>query len=253
LADGLNWFVFPAVSPDGDLLVQGCTFERNQDTGLTILTYGSTIGPRAVVRDSRFLHNRGGGAIRAWNTPTFISQGLFWDNEGSFTGGIQCGPYSEVHVVNSTFVGNRATTTSPTGTEAGGASCPPGRIRNSIFVANSVVNGGLGDDREQVWGDATNRLQLLRSSCVQGLSFYAGADNVLAGDLSEFEDGARGNLRLAGSSSCIDVGDPFVDWDPWAVGLQSPPWGDIEWLPRVVDGDGDGQTVIDAGAHEYQP
>ncbi len=251
---GLLWLAWPAVSAGGDLLVQGATFERNQDVGLSIVTYGSEIGPRAVVRNSRFLHNSGLGAMRAMNTPTFISQSLFWDNESSWAGALSCGATSsEVHVVNSTFVGNRATDPSPEGDEAGAVSCPPARIRNSIFVDNSVVNGGTGDDREQVWGDATNRLQLLRSSCVQGLSFYAGADNVPAGDLSEFQDGAHGNLRLSGSSSCIDVGDPFVDWDPWAVGLQPPPWGDIEGLPRVVDGDGDGQAVIDTGAHEYQP
>jgi hypothetical protein len=61
-----------------------------------------------------------------------------------------------------------------------------------------------------------------------------------------------GNLRLTSSSSCIDAGSSFVDFEPFEPGFQLPPPGDLDGNARVVDGDLDGTAVIDMGAYEFQ-
>jgi hypothetical protein len=258
------------------LLVSGSRFTRNGGVG----ALKAVSGQRKTIRNSQFLQNTAStgsglgigyasaGALLVREGRTEISQSLFWGNAVAAgaceldlpcAGALACfAADSEVVVVNSTFVSNRGPTF--TVNEAGAVSCPGARIANSVVVDNTLAGGGSGDDRDQVYGDQTNRVQLLRSSCIDGLSFYLGNFNLAAagadpgtGELVDFENADIGNLRLRSSSPCVDAGDPFVDWDPFAAGLQGPPWGDIEGRPRVVDGDGDGQAVIDAGAHEYQP
>jgi hypothetical protein len=50
----------------------------------------------------------------------------------------------------------------------------------------------------------------------------------------------------------IDAGGNYVDIDPLAVGIQFLPDTDLAGQPRVTDGNGDGQSVIDVGAYELQ-
>jgi hypothetical protein len=52
------------------------------------------------------------------------------------------------------------------------------------------------------------------------------------------------NLRLQATSPAIDAGDNSAP---------DLPKKDLAGKPRIVDGDGDGDTIIDMGAYEFQP
>ena len=57
-----------------------------------------------------------------------------------------------------------------------------------------------------------------------------------------FMDPPYGDYRLHASSPCIDGGIN----EPWMAGAL-----DSDGNPRVIDGDGNGTTLVDMGAHEY--
>jgi len=54
----------------------------------------------------------------------------------------------------------------------------------------------------------------------------------------------HGDYHLLAGSACIDAGDPN-----YAAG---PNETDLDGNPRVADGDGDGNSVVDMGAYEYE-
>ncbi|UCH22958.1 MAG: hypothetical protein JSU83_07040, partial [Deltaproteobacteria bacterium] len=61
-----------------------------------------------------------------------------------------------------------------------------------------------------------------------------------------------GDLRLSAGSPSIDTGNDYVDFDPLAVGFQPLPATDLDGKCRMVDGNFDGEAVVDMGAYEYQ-
>jgi hypothetical protein len=96
----------------------------------------------------------------------------------------------------------------------------------------------------------------MSSSCIQDLYWFSGFGNVDSGDSDTasptFINPDSGDLRLQPSSSCVDRGNNFVDFDSFTPGFQFAPETDIDGRWRIVDGDGDGSAVIDMGAHELQ-
>ena len=67
-----------------------------------------------------------------------------------------------------------------------------------------------------------------------------------------FEGEASGNLRLKGTSPCIDFGNNHLDYDPLTPGFQPLPLTDLAGKRRIVDGNEDGDPVVDMGAYEFQ-
>ncbi len=65
---------------------------------------------------------------------------------------------------------------------------------------------------------------------------------------------APDDLRLSeDSDAAIDAGEfPVDDLDLDELGVEFPDT-DLAGQPRIVDGDGSGEAVIDLGAYEYQP
>jgi len=55
----------------------------------------------------------------------------------------------------------------------------------------------------------------------------------------------EGDYHLLEGSPCIDSGDPNY--------IAGPNETDLDGNPRVVDGDNDGNSVVDMGAYEYRP
>jgi hypothetical protein len=55
----------------------------------------------------------------------------------------------------------------------------------------------------------------------------------------------EGDYHLLGNSPCIDTGDPNF--------VPEPNETDLDGNPRVVDGDNDGNSVVDMGAYERMP
>lgn len=63
-------------------------------------------------------------------------------------------------------------------------------------------------------------------------------------------DPAGGHFRLQDNSPCIDSGTPEVYY--YITGLIMPAT-DFEGNKRIIDGNGDGEPVVDIGAYEYVP
>ena len=68
-----------------------------------------------------------------------------------------------------------------------------------------------------------------------------------------FVSSASGNLRLTGDSPAIDAGVNVVDLDLATPGFQPLPPLDLDGAPRITEGDGFGEAVVDRGAYEHQP
>jgi hypothetical protein len=94
----------------------------------------------------------------------------------------------------------------------------------------------------QIYGPST-----VTYSCVQG--GLSGTGNIDVDPLFVDPNGADGiigteddNLRLSAGSPCIDAGDNSV------VDANST---DLDGNSRILDGDGDGEAIVDMGAYEF--
>ena len=198
-------------------------------------------------------------------------------------------PETEVNLINSTFAENIGRN-SKSLTDVFGPSladwCEAGGgvfardvslvAINSIFARNIAEGTGLDGgfdgsaeaingfsnewecaDGRQIYSERSpwgRRLGFMNTSCVQDLNLFTGFGNVDSGDTADdsttFINPDSGDLRLQPSSSCIDAGNNFVDFDSFKLGFQFAPETDINGLWRIVDGNGDGSAIIDMGAHE---
>jgi hypothetical protein len=124
----------------------------------------------------------------------------------------------------------------------------------SVLVSNSVITGG--DEYPvpliHIEGDSSLPATLTvdysdveGSSAAVEIGDYAqliwGDGNIDEDPL--FVDPPAADYHLSTGSPCIDAGDPDFVPDPEET--------DIDGEDRVVDGDGDGQTLVDMGADEF--
>jgi PKD repeat protein len=122
----------------------------------------------------------------------------------------------------------------------------------SITLDGSVLDDFATDIYLTEEGGANAALTAARSaydstnlSIGPGTIFTPGTGIVnLAGTDPRFADPAAGDLSLLHDSPLIDKGDP--GFQPLFGGL------DVRDRIRVRDGDGNGSSVVDIGAHEYQ-
>ena len=188
-----------------------------------------------------------GGAMenRGDSAPTLINVS-FVDNQAEFGGGMNNQSDSAPTLINVSFNGNQAE-------DDGGAILTrlsaEGQIFNSILWGNDA-----GDDGNEIAHESDEDL-VIETSIVEaagGEGIHEDGDGDLVDDdLSEdnpqFVD-APDDLRLSGASgAAIDAGDESVIED-----VEFPDT-DLAGEPRIVDGDGSGDAVIDLGAYEYQP
>ncbi len=115
----------------------------------------------------------------------------------------------------------------------------------------SIIRYSDAYERRKTYG---TRIGFISTSCVQDISFFSGFGNVESGDDADdsptFVNPDSGDLRLQAGSSCVDAGNNFEDFDTYQAGFQFAPDTDIDGLDRITDGNGDGDEVIDMGAHE---
>lgn len=105
-------------------------------------------------------------------------------------------------------------------------------------ITNSVFWGNLADrEGSQLHNQSVARIAIRYSNVEGG---YLGVGNIDEDPLFVGSD----DLRLQESSPCIDSGDPS---------MEAPSPLDLDGNPRLVDGDEDGEEVIDMGAFEYAP
>ena len=129
--------------------------------------------------------------------------------------------------------------------------CPT--IRNCTIVGNEaeslgggVYGGWSGETTIRtsiIWGNTASSSPQVSSSGDLTIAYsdvqggWPGVGNINADPL--FED----DYHLTAGSGCVDTGDPEFDGE----GLL-----DIDGDLRVMDGDGDGQAVVDMGADEFR-
>jgi hypothetical protein len=123
----------------------------------------------------------------------------------------------------------------------------------SIVVRNNTIvnNAGYGIWMDSyayitnciVWGNGYSSLRYgdnnVTYSCIQG--GYDGEGNI--SDDPCFVDAGANNYHLSPNSPCIDAGDPSFVPDPNET--------DIDGEPRILDGNADGNDIVDMGADEF--
>lgn len=198
-----------------------------------------------------------GGGMQNSGNPTLTSVQFVGNYAGDEGGGIRNS--GTQLLTNATFSGNSAGNKGGAIYEAGSSSLTNVTLsRNAaerggggVFVASSqtahkIINSVL-------WGNTPNQTEshepgpfpAVIYSDVQG--GHAGVGNINADPLFAYAAGPDGvpgtlddDLRLQSGSPAIDAGN----------NKYSTTTTDLAGFPRILDGDGDGQAVIDMGAYE---
>ncbi|GJM21461.1 MAG: hypothetical protein DHS20C15_13760 [Planctomycetota bacterium] len=230
------------------------------------------------------VHRRKGGAIYAVTTATSrleLLNSRFFKNQSGDGGAVFVEQTifgtSSVHdprlvVQNCTFAYNIGLRTSDV--HAGGlqigtsgvTSKPYPRIENSLFYLNSnyaqftpptpgesvsadlIINADLYSNTSLAFNAV--RFCTVAVSPSNATYLFPGPGNDTADPL--FVSLLGGNLRLSNNSPAIDTGYNFVDIDSEQPGAQSIEGVDLDGNPRIVNGDGFQDAVIDRGAYEAQ-
>lgn len=261
----------------GEVFIQNSTIENNRTEGTGaggggVLTFSGLVMSFSTIADNRTMgsFSSGGGfsASGGVNLTSSTVSGNEAQGAGSSAGGILA--LSDVILNDSTVSGNRVFDASASGAglssegivilirstivnnEATGASSTGGGVRttdtlidiyNSIVANNSAANGA---DIDPGLGLVTAEYSLIGDT--SGLTIPA-ATNILNEDPMLGPLSSNGGLTMThaplAGSPVIDQGDP----EPLVVPLFDQ--RDTPFL-RFVDGDGDGDAVMDIGSHELQ-
>jgi hypothetical protein len=196
--------------------------------GIHLEKSSSRIGNCTIVGNTTT--NGSGGALYGMNSNPAIVDCLIMGNVARSGGGLA---WNVTHgggyvgycptIRNCTIVGNEAESYGG-GVYAGWSGEP--EIRSSILWGNTASSGAQAKDS----GNLT-----ISYSSIQG--GWPGIGNINVDPL--FED----DYHLSEDSECIDAGDP---------GFEGEGLFDIDGDLRVMDGDGDGQAVVDMGADEFE-
>ncbi len=220
----------------------------------------------------------GGAMLNSVDADVYVEACRFVGNSASGSGGALSNFSSAPVVVNSEFSGNSAA--------LGGASAQ--RESSDVLFFNCTFSGNAGSSGAAIhnsfessprftncilWGNTESGGQnpqlpirtdtgdpIVNFTCIEGGWDGAGGEGIVAEDPLFADpagpDSAIGtpddDLRLQGSSPCIDAGTTQVDVDPKSAGDQRLPATDLDGNPRRVDGDGDGAARVDLGALEVQ-
>ncbi|MHC4625093.1 MAG: choice-of-anchor Q domain-containing protein, partial [Planctomycetota bacterium] len=257
-------------------MITGCTFRRNSATddggGMCNISNSNPILNGCTFSDNS-AKNLGGGIFNL-HSNSRVERCTFWANSATQGGGI-CNYLSKPTVEGCTFSNNSVsqgggifnTDSNPivkdcifTGNLAnsrGGGmynwySSP--KVEGCTFTANIADRYGVGmfnfHSRSRpavtnciLWADTPSEIYggrpIVTYSDVQG--GWAGEGNMDADPV--FFDAVDGDYHLLPGSPCIDAGDPNY--------VPAPNEADLDGNPRAVDGDNDGNTVVDMGAYEF--
>ncbi len=218
-----------------DARIRDSLFENNSAAGSGGALFHSASGPnieRCIFSNNRVDSDLAyGGAVYGTghnlNTDQYarITNCLFVDNESTTWGGAIA--YHQVYpkIVNCTFTGNIAG--SGGGAFYGFIHSEAPKLWNSIF-----------------WGDEPDELHIVtadpyfdvRYCDIEGGWTGPGYNNIAVDP--EFAGGSDYRLNL--NSPCIDAGANYLG-----------PTDDLNGAPRPIDGNGDGEAIIDIGAYEH--
>ena len=257
-----------------DPTVTNCTFNGNSvDYGGGMCNWQySTPTVTNCIFSGNVVDGMGGGMFNHSYSEARISNCTFNDNSGNWdAGGGMCNwDYSTPTVTNCIFSNNSAR-------KRGGGmfnvSYSNPTITNCTFSGNSATEYGGGmynsDDSTPAvtncifWGNiapsGTEIYDQISSATVTYSNVQGGWEGVGNIDTDPcFADPCTGDYHLRPVSPCIDAGDnnsiPADTADLDGDGNTAEPIPlDLDGNPRTVDGDNDGNSVVDMGAYEYNP
>jgi len=244
-----------------ELLIDGFIFQNGRaDYESTLDNYGAAIrilggSGYPTIQNSIFRNNvagRGGGAVRVENRNVYFKNCVFWKNRIDWEG-TPVGSGGAIAVSSSTsfqhvsfftncvFYDNRAI--------HGGAISNTGAeltLWNSVLWGNTAFSEG---DQIYTWGQGTSSSTHLEYTNIQGGSSgayggfsYNSPDSIINSD-PRWAGPDVGNFRLRETSPCIDAGGDNIHL----------PEKDLFGGDRVVDGNQDGNAIVDMGVHEFIP
>jgi pectin methylesterase-like acyl-CoA thioesterase len=228
-------------SAGGGVYCQGsCTFTDCSVIGNRVLVSPSAGGglwvsgqgtiDRCAITDNEATY---GGGVYCSHTghesSPSLSNCVIARNAASYGAGFYCTQTARPSLSNCTISSNRARV-------SGGGVYGASPYYSTPTLIDCIL---WGDSPQEVFSTGSPR-PVLTYCDVQG--GYAGMGNINADPL--FMNPLCGNYRLSSMSPCIDAGS--------REGI--PPEGgtDIDGIPRILDGDGDGIAIVDMGAHEYE-
>jgi len=127
---------------------------------------------------------------------------------------------------------------------------------SSPTVTNCILWGNIAPNGPQIYNYYSSDPNITYSNVQGG---YAGTGNINADPLFIRNPGPGdfGDLRLQVDSPCIDTGDnnsvplDLLDIDGDGNTTEPIPF-DLANRPRIMDGNGDSQAIVDMGAYERQ-
>jgi hypothetical protein len=236
--------------------ISNCIFFRNSakyDAG----AMSNDLSSCSVLVNCTFTSNKtgnnGGSILNRRQSDLKITNCLFNHNSAS-NGGSIFNSSSSPTITNCTFRGNSAT-------ESGGVMCD--RDSGNPTITNCILWDNT-DPNESEINDVPNSAATVNYSDVQGGWSGAGGVSDIDADPcfadANGPDGIIGtdddNLLLSSDSPCIDKGDnnsvpaDGADLDNDANTIEQTPL-DLGLRSRFVDGNGDGNSVVDMGAYEF--
>jgi len=204
-----------------------CTFEDNSAgiLGGGIYNRGSSPELTHCIFAGNSAGYNGGGMSNYASSPT-LANCTFTDNSAKdYGGGIHCEASSSPVMTNCTFSGNSA--------REGGGGGGVYSTYSSPTLTNCILWGDTPDEIYEQYDDSL----IIYSSDIQG--GYAGTGNINEDPL--FLDPDNGDFHLLPDSPCIDAG---------TNGAEGLPAYDFEGDDRILDGDGDGEAIVDMGVDE---
>ena len=227
-----------------DGALQNVTFENNQagTSGGGVVSDNATASAVDIVFRDNQAGTFGGGLNVVGGEPTYVNT-LFASNTAGEQGGGIGNLFSQLTLRGVTIVGNSA--------QNGGDALQvnQGDATVSPDIVNSILWGNGGGNSPEVV--ATNGAQpRFVHSIVQGSGGSSNWNDSYGidggGNADRNPEFADGSAQLTSESPAIDAGiGAFIP--------QRYDTTDLNDNPRIVDGDGDGDEVIDMGAYEYQP
>jgi len=213
--------------------------------GIELNDAGSTTLKNNIIRNNVVTFGSGGGIWIVNGTNVVLLQNLIYNNTASQGAGVYFSlPFGgqTLVLVNNTIVG---TSSSPVGSAVYAAG-----FYDVVQFYNNLMIGASGTSA--LYCDSTYDQTPPTLTNNDG---YSSNGTGIAGACSS-QSGTNGNIsadplfvsatffRLTAASPAIDAGDNSAP--------NIPPL-DLAGKPRIVNGDGDGQAIIDMGAYEYQP